>query len=964
MSDPPIQTGGGAHVGGNVASGTFIGRDQIVVISGYTGEHLEQALDRLKDVLSAGRADLCADVAQERLSVRAPGAPPILLSSQAARDLLPVAARRADEGTYLTALLVHPRYGRWAAQFVPLAGTLTTFERPPGWSDIPPEFTLLEVSGEGPGRQVRRVRLEDITQATAQHDALVLLGEPGAGKTTALYKLALDAARQRLMGGQGRLPLFLSLADYRAYASPHAFVGAVWRQFLGGDGRDEVTGHLRRGDLLLLCDALNEMPYRDGRDYRERVGAWRRFVGDWPGNQVLFSCRSRDYGEPLGLHQVEIERLDDGRVQTFLDKYLAPELAGEAWERLAGNPLLALVRNPYYLSMLAYIVAQGGAWPAGRAEMLEGFVDLLLAREQTRNHPNWPGREALRRALSALAERVQPLGEGTRLSRREMQARIPEQVEGPNGPVHTPPAAVLRLGLAATLLDTELAPAGQEQVRFYHHQLQECFAARALLSRFRDGEDLSAHWRQPRLPGEMPDPGPLGDYEPLPPPPTTGWEEPTILAAGLAADPAAFVEAVRRSNTVLAARCLDETGVRCPAALIEAVRTDLQREIGDDQIHLRARIAAGEALGRLGDPRFQEVEVKGQRVLLPPLVHIPAGPFRMGSGRWHVWRLILQGFTWARDERPRHAVDLPPFLVGRFPVTNAEYTCFVAAGGYRDERYWPTEEARAWRRGEASESRVLKEWMDTWRAVREDPAGLERLRRGGASPREVATWEQLRHLEEEQAREVFGKAYTDRPRDRPAFSDDERYASPAQPVVGVTWYEALAYCTWLEEQIQMANCGLTVWREGVMTTVQPSSFPVFHVRLPSEAEWEKAARMKRGWIYPWGNRWDSARANTWEGHVLRPSPAGVYPGGATSDGVHDLSGNVWEWTRSLYRPYPYRPDDGREALESEGYRVVRGGSWDDVQRDARCAFRDGDFADDYYDFLGFRLVVSLASSAS
>jgi formylglycine-generating enzyme required for sulfatase activity len=803
MSDPSIHSGGGAVVEGNVTAGSFIGRDQIIVISGYTGEDLEQALARLQEVLGTGRADLCADVAQGRLTVSAPDAPRILLSAEAAGDLLPVAARRADERAYLAALWVNPRYGRWARQFVPLAGTLTTFERPPGWADVPPEFTLLEVSGEGPGRQVRRVRLEDITQATAQYDALVLLGEPGAGKTTTLYKLALDAARQRLATGEGRLPLYLSLADYRGYASPHAFVEAVWRQFLGGE---EVAERLRRGGLLLLCDALNEMPFTDDRDYRERVGAWRRFVGDWPGNQVLFTCRSRDYGEPLGLPQVEIERLDDGRVQEFLCKYV-PDLAVAAWGHLEGNPLLELVRNPYYLSMLAYILALGGAWPASRAALFDGFVRMLLDRERQRHHPDWLGEEALAKALSALAESIQPLGEGTRLPRREVLLRIPAQVEGPEGPVQTPPAAVLRLGLAATLLDTERAPGQEEQVRFYHHQLQEYFAARALLDRFRAGEELGERWRQPRLVREMPDPGPLGDFEPLPPPPSTGWEEPTVLAAGLAANPAAFVQAVQQANPVLAARCLAEAGMARLPVLLREVQADLLREMEDRRVHLRARIAAGVVLGRLGDPRFQEIEVEGQRVLLPPLVYVPAGPFQMGSGRLHVLGLTLRGFTWTRDERPCHAVDLPAFMIGQFPVTNAEYACFVAAGGYREERYWPTAAARAWRQGDEVEGGALKQWMDIWQDVRENPALLGQLRRAGVSRRELATWERLAQMGEGEVREILAKFYAERPRDRPAFWDDERYNNLAQPVVGVTWYEAAAYCCWLQEQISESANG-------------------------------------------------------------------------------------------------------------------------------------------------------------
>ena len=86
----------------------------------------------------------------------------------------------------------------------------------------------------------------------------------------------------------------------------------------------------------------------------------------------------------------------------------------------------------------------------------------------------------------------------------------------------------------------------------------------------------------------------------------------------------------------------------------------------------------------------------------------------------------------------------------------------------------------------------------------------------------------------------------------------------------------------------------------------------------------RRVRMGRNWVYPWGNRWAADRANTWEGHVLRPNPVGAYPDGVTREGLHDLSGSVWEWTASLYKPYPYRADDGRDDAEAEG---LARGAW-------------------------------------
>jgi len=456
----------------------------------------------------------------------------------------------------------------------------------------------------------------------------------------------------------------------------------------------------------------------------------------------------------------------------------------------------------------------------------------------------------------------------------------------------------------------------------------------------------------------MPDPGPLGDYEPLPPPPTTGWEEPTLLAAGLAPDPAAFVEAVRAANPVLAARCLTEGRLELPEVR-KQVQADLLREVGDRRVHLRARLAAGEALGTVGDPRFTEVQVAGQRVLLPPLVAVPAGTYRLGSSRWEVLRLALRGFAQARDELPRHPVDLPAYYIGRYPVTNAEYACFVAAGGYTEARYWRTAAARAWLRGEGGDA-VLEEWLGLWRQLQADPEQvLAQLKRAGVTPRQLDGWRQLAQMSEGEVRAFFEKKQLQRPLDRPAYWDDARYNQPGQPVVGVTWYEARAYCAWLEGRLREVAGALTVWEGGRLS---PLALPQVGctVRLPSEAEWEAAVRGGRPRAYPGGGRWDAERANTWEGHVLRPSPVGVYPQGVNKWGVHDGAGNVWEWTRSLYQPYPYVAEDGREDPEAEGYRVLRGGSWSNNRRNARCAYRFRNVPVDVFLInIGVRVVVSL-----
>jgi formylglycine-generating enzyme required for sulfatase activity len=150
------------------------------------------------------------------------------------------------------------------------------------------------------------------------------------------------------------------------------------------------------------------------------------------------------------------------------------------------------------------------------------------------------------------------------------------------------------------------------------------------------------------------------------------------------------------------------------------------------------------------------------------------------------------------------------------------------------------------------------------------------------------------------------------------------------PVVNVSWQDAVAYCRWLSEQTKRS------------------------FRLPTEAEWEKAARGTDGRQYPWGNEFDSSRCNTSEGQSRGTTPVGQYPTGASPYGALDMAGNVWEWCSSLHKPYPYDPGDGRENPEEGGVRVLRGGSWDVRQISARCAYRNRCPPDLWFDFVGFR----------
>ena len=151
------------------------------------------------------------------------------------------------------------------------------------------------------------------------------------------------------------------------------------------------------------------------------------------------------------------------------------------------------------------------------------------------------------------------------------------------------------------------------------------------------------------------------------------------------------------------------------------------------------------------------------------------------------------------------------------------------------------------------------------------------------------------------------------------------------PVTGVSWYEAWAYCAWLR--------AVTGRRHS----------------LPTEAQWEKAARGEDGRRYPWGNQWAAQRCNTAEAGLGRVAPVMLYADGSSPYGVHDMAGNVWEWCSTSFGPYPYRSDDGREEPATIGARVVRGGSWFEDREFVRCTVRYGIAESLRGDHLGFRV---------
>ena len=352
---------------------------------------------------------------------------------------------------------------------------------------------------------------------------------------------------------------------------------------------------------------------------------------------------------------------------------------------------------------------------------------------------------------------------------------------------------------------------------------------------------------------------------------------------------------------------------------------------------MRVRIAMAEALAEVGDPRLTRHNGPHGDYLLPPLAAIPGGTYTIGADN-----------SQYANERPAHQVTIDPFEMAVFPVTNAEYALFIAAGGYEDERWWETEAARAWLCGESGNegvkqgAREMKQYLQDF--------SDEVIRAQKVSPDQIETWLWLKHVSAEELERKYNEWYPSGELYRqPRFWEDSRFNHSSRPVVGVTWFEARAYCAWLSAQ-------------------SGDSY-----RLPTEAEWEAAARGQERREYAFGERYDPARCNTFETHIRRTTPVGVFPNGRTPEGIYDLSGNVWEWTSTMWGkrrnepdyPYPYEGKDGREdAEDGVSWRVLRGGSFYFGASFARAAYRSRNVPGNRNYNDGFRVVVVVRRSPS
>ncbi|NOK59881.1 MAG: hypothetical protein GFH27_549291n73 [Chloroflexi bacterium AL-W] len=779
--------------------------------------------------------------------------------------------------------------------------------------------------------KLRGYRPELALDAIQQHKKLVLLGEPGSGKSTVLRYLAVLLAQQLLsmptaIPGWEKveslpIPILCPLGEVaRALTKTGDADQALWQtleQTIDGIHRLRdglLKDAMKRGAVLLLCDGLDELPETSTsnsqiKPRRDIARALRRLAREIPDLCMVLTSRVKPYHESSDWQMPSeenwetrtIQDLAPGQVQTFIRSWyralagetgpLSEELATTRSDQLISQidasytRLEPLVKSPLLLTIMVILHdnSKNGVIPDERVLLYDECVKLLLERwEPVRNSDepeerrrllarlgNIPGLslDLLRDVLHELAFHAhnQPQDNDGRgmIAGEKLNWEITKFFKGLGcaNPVE-------KLDIFREVLETDaglLQTPNHNCYAFPHRTFQEYLAACYLAEQADANEpdmctlayerwsDAPGQWRETLLLmiAQLRKIQPQKVYyNGLP------WLK-QLIEPQLHGQRKPTQQHQR--DILLATLSYNETGIRETLG----VKSKESQQTFEKKLRKSICQVLHKPCQDIGlADRIAMAQILGQ--LGDPrfpttLKEWRRETFRTTFGKPKVYWCYIPAGTyridgWAEDEEedtPAADITLPKYWIARFPITVAQFRPFVEVGYSDEAQRWWTPQGWQWKN--------------------------ERKR--------TEPWE-------------WGSA---------------RWGGPNQPVIGVTWYEAMAFVNWRTEQL------VDTLPEG------------YRLRLPTEAEWEVAAAYDGAGNrrhYPWGEA-----APTWEHAVYNKSvlqqtaPVGCCAKGQAACGALDMAGNVWEWTASQFASYPQESHQVVEDLEANNPVAIRGGAW-------------------------------------
>lgn len=743
-----------------------------------------------------------------------------------------------------------------------------------------------------------------IADAINSNRRLVILGDPGSGKTTLISYIGLLYAKdlanrtnhaQKYLGvdEHGYIPILIPLRRLGAYLKTHHGIddgteghGILLKYFFEMLAGERVKlppnffdSYLNSGKAVILLDGLDEVA---NLELRRRVSRLvEAFVSVYPDCRYIVSSRVIGYsgtsrlGENFNSTTILDFTLDD--VEKFIKNWhlaiaigqMGAEETVEDFAELQTKQLMSavesnerireLVINPLMLTVIAMVHRDRVKLPDRRAELYDEAINVLLGK--------WDEAKGVQH-LSILTDR--PFDASDRkLMLLEiafwMHERDLKEIEGHD-------LTRVLISRFNKLLNNEssveravenfiaiikertglISEHGLGVYRFSHLTFQEYLAALAVA-----GKDDYIEYTISKT------------HDPW-------WREVILLEAGylsswssqkatrLIKSIAELKEEIEPyHNLVLAAECLQDIGAgRIDSRIESEVQSRLRKDLSlsiIEEINQKKQLSKARNIFRI-TRRKEEINISSltrdivarKSIAMNALVKAGAGFWTKPYGEPE-WVPIPKGeFSMGAGEQT-HRVYVEDFSISKALITNFQYHLFTKIKGYPSPPHWEN----------------------------------------GRPPKN----------------------------------------KESHPVVNVTFQDALNYCEWL------------------------SSVTGKVIKLPTEAEWEKAARGDSDErAYPWGNVFDPIRCNNEELGIGDTTPVGIFSEGASPYGTLDMAGNVWEWTRSLCSPYPYNSADGREIILDGNMPVLRGGAFVYYVRLLRCSARYCNIPQPMSNYYGFRVV--------
>ena len=828
--------------------------------------------------------------------------------------------------------------------YVDLDTKSTLVEEIPGTApDIDPDETEFVISRQDTVGKRTLAALE----AVVGNSAMVLLGDPGSGKSTFVNFLAHCLAAHALEPEKGwlkhlnnwpsqetkLLPVLITLRDFArshadnlpAKAEPCHLLNFIQARLEAQKlafALPPIVAAPEAGRAIILLDGLDEVPTQQQRIFvRDAVRAFMQRYGQ---SRFLITCRVLSYQPPQDgksdprlneLPNFELAALNEEKIKRFVSAWYAelgrlgtvpggdvPTLTTRLQTAVHRADLQRLAANPLLLTVMSLVHTHRGRLPDARTLLYEETVEILLWRweqiklggqadaPRLRQYLLLAGRTDvdLKRVIWKLAYQAHSAskpGDGDDTLADIPEHRILKALAALKSDDEHPDGD---LNWAKRLVNLMKMRAGlllerQPAIFAFPHRTFQEYLAGAHLAAQADFSRQISQLAQKDM---------------------SLWREVILYAAGKLV----YVNGdVEKPLALVAELCPDESQDNDSAWRLAWLAADVLLEIGLKRVR---DSGFGRDLLKRAQTRLKNLLEGGK---LAPQERARAGNTlaalgdpRFNQDHWHLPAEPMMGFKeipagvfvmgsdknqdeLAYDrEFPQHELTLPRFWMARYPVTVTQFRAFVDESGYN---------------------------FDNWKY------------------NSIAT----------------------------------------HPVVNVNWHEALKYCDWLTEKLSAVSHqrlaeSVNAFEREFWQGLSDGSLVV---TLPSEAQWEKSARGSISPLpageglgvraYPWGKEFDPDKANTADTRIGTTSTVGCFPAGVSPYDILDLSGNVFEWTRSItYQkfPYPYNPNDGRENMEDTTVRrVLRGGAFHNGRSYARCASRNDYDPRSGFSLIGFRVVV-------